>query len=101
MAPLWSKRFDSIDGSFLVPSLPGWPVSIRATATDYAPAFSPMVAVEPGKTRALDLTLTKGCSLTGTVVDEKGLPTPYVFLDAEARMGAGAQSDMSMEAAKI
>lgn len=99
-APLWSKRFDSIDGSFLVPSLPGWPVSIRATATDFAPAFSPMVAVEPGKTRTLDLTLTKGCSLTGTVVDEKGIPTPYVFLDAEARMGAGAQSDMSMEAAK-
>ncbi len=99
-APLWSKRFDSVDGSFLVPSLPGWPVSIRATATDFAPAFSPMVAVEPGKTRTIDLTLKVGCSLTGTVVDEKGAPTPYVFLDAEARMGAGATSDMSMEAAK-
>jgi hypothetical protein len=99
-APLWSKRFDSIDGSYLVPSLPGWPVSIRATATDFAPAFSPMVAVEPGKTRSIDLTMTVGCSLTGTVEDEKGVPTPYVFLDAEARMGAGATSDMSMEAAK-
>jgi hypothetical protein len=99
-APLWSKRFDSVDGSFLVPSLPGWPVSIRATANDFAPAFSPMVAVEPGKTRSLDLTLTVGCSLRGIVVDEKDVPTPYVFLDAEARMGAGAQSDMSMEAAK-
>jgi carboxypeptidase family protein len=99
-APLWSKRFDSVDGSFLVPSLPGWPVSIRATATDFAPAFSPMVAVEPGKTRSIDLTLTVGCSLTGTVEDEKGVPTPYVFLDAEARMGAGATSEMSMEAAK-
>ena len=99
-APLWSKRFDSVDGSFLVPSLPGWPVSIRATATDFAPAFSPMVAVEPGKTRTLDLTLTVGCSLTGIVEDEKGVPAPYVFLDAEARMGAGATSDMSMEAAK-
>jgi hypothetical protein len=75
-------------------------VSIRATATSYSPAFSPMVFVEPGKTRELDLTLAVGCSLTGTVVDEKGTPAPYVFLDAEARMGAGATSDMSMEAAK-
>lgn len=99
-APLWSKRFDSPDGSYRVPSLPGWPVSIRATATDYAPAFSTMVAVEPGKNRDIDLTMTVGCSLTGTVVDEKGAPAPYVLLDAEARMGAGATSDMSMEAAK-
>jgi hypothetical protein len=99
-APLWSKRFDSPDGSFLVPSLPAWPVSIRVTAANYSPAFSPMVFVEPGKTRELDLTLAAGCSLTGTVVDEKGAPAPYVFLDAEARMGAGAVSDMSMEAAK-
>lgn len=99
-APLWSKRFDSPDGSFRVPSLPAWPVSIRATATGFSPAFSPMVAVEPGKTRELDLTLTLGCSVTGTVVDEKGNPAPYVFLDAEARMGAGAQSEVSMEAAK-
>ena len=99
-APLWSKRFDSPDGSFRVPSLPAWPVSIRATATNYSPAFSPMVMVEPGKTRELDMTLAVGCSLTGTVVDEKGAPAPYVFLDAEARMGAGSTSDMSMEAAK-
>ena len=99
-APLWSKRFDSPDGSFLVPSFPAWPVSVRATAINYAPAFSPMVMVEPGKTQELDMTLTVGCSLTGTVVDEKGAPAPYVFLDAEARMGAGATSDVSMEAAK-
>lgn len=99
-APLWSKRFDSPDGSFLVPSLPAWPVSIRATATGYSPAFSRMVFVEPGKTQELDLTLAVGCSLTGTVVDEKGAAAPYVFLDAEARLGAGAASEVSMEAAK-
>ncbi len=99
-APLWSKRFDSPDGSFLVPSLPAWPVSIRATATGYSPAFSRMVFVEPGKTQEIDLTLAVGCSLTGTVVDEKGAAAPYVFLDAEARLGAGAASEVSMEAAK-
>jgi hypothetical protein len=99
-APLWSKRFDSPDGSFRVPSFPAWPVSIRATATGFSPAFSPMVAVEPGKTRELDLTLAVGCSLVGTVVDERGAAAPYVFLDAEARMGSGMTSEVSMEAAK-
>ncbi len=99
-APLWSKRFDNADGSFQVPSLPAWPVSIRATAIGHAPAFSPMLAVEPGKTREVDLTLPVGCSLAGTVKDERGAPAAYVFLDAEARMGAGMTSEVSMEAAK-
>lgn len=99
-APLWSKRFDSVDGTFQVPSLPAWPVSIRATAVGHAPAFSPMLAVEPGKTREIEITLAVGCSLVGTVQDERGAPAPYVFLDAEARMGAGMTSDVSMEAAK-
>jgi hypothetical protein len=99
-APLWSKRFDSTDGAFVVPSLPAWPVSLRATATGFAPAFSPMLAVEPGKSREVDLNLAVGCALSGTVVDEKGAPAAYVFLDAEARMGAGMTSDVSMEAAK-
>jgi hypothetical protein len=64
-------------------------VSLRATATGFSPAFSPRVAVEPGKTRELELTLMHGCSLVGAVEDEKGNPAPYVFLDAEARMAAG------------
>ncbi len=32
--------------------------------------------------------------------DERGAPAAYVFLDAEARMGAGMTSEVSMEAAK-
>jgi Carboxypeptidase regulatory-like domain len=99
-APLWSKRFESPDGSYRVSRLPAWPVSIRVTALDYAPAFSSMLLVEPGKVQTLDLTVASGCTLTGTVEDGKGASVAYAFLDAEARMGAGMSSEVSMEAAK-
>jgi hypothetical protein len=98
-APLWSKTFDSPDGSFRVARLPAWRSILRATAPGYAPTFSPLVRVEPSKTRAIDLTLTSGCTLEGRVQDRTGAPLPHVFVDAEARTGAGSVAESSLDAA--
>jgi hypothetical protein len=98
-APLWSERFDSPDGSFRVARLPNRPVILRATAADSAPAFSPLLVGEPGKTKEIELTVTSGCTLTGTVVDGRGAPVPAVFVDAESRRGGGMAGSASMDAA--
>jgi len=99
IAPLWSKTFDSPDGTFRVTELPSWKVTIRATASNYAPAFSPAVGVDPAKTRAVDLTMSPGCTVEGTVEDKSGVPLPGVFLDAESRKVSGAMLETSMDSA--
>src|SRR5262249_55466343 len=43
--PLWSKRFDSPDGSFSVNRLPAWGGLLRASTPGYAPGFSSPVKV--------------------------------------------------------
>ncbi|WP_437521824.1 carboxypeptidase-like regulatory domain-containing protein [Sorangium sp. So ce726] len=98
-APLLSKRFEGPDGAFRVDQLPGWPVLLRVTASDYAPTFSSLVYARAGESRNVDLTLSGGCTLTGTVHDEKGAPLAGVFLDAESRQAAGTASQWSMDAA--
>ncbi|WP_437850374.1 carboxypeptidase regulatory-like domain-containing protein [Sorangium sp. So ce363] len=98
-APLLSKRFEGPDGAFRLDQMPGWPVMLRVTASDYAPAFSELVHATAGETHKVDLTLSGGCTLTGTVHDEKGAPLAGVFLDAETREAAGAASQGSMDAA--
>ncbi|HVK65351.1 MAG TPA: carboxypeptidase-like regulatory domain-containing protein [Polyangium sp.] len=97
--PLFSKRFEGTDGTFEVDQLPAWPVVIRATAVDHAPAFSNAVNIEkPGDTREVELVLGEGCVLEGTVKDGAGRPLVDVFVDAEARFPGGV-SEVSMEAA--
>lgn len=97
--PLFSKRFESKDGTFEVDELPGWPVVVRATAVDHAPAFSSAINLaSPSDTREVELLLTDGCVLEGTVRDGAGKPLPNVFVDAEARFPGGV-SEVSMEAA--
>ncbi|WP_437323381.1 carboxypeptidase regulatory-like domain-containing protein [Sorangium sp. So ce381] len=98
-APLWSKRFDAADGAFRVEQVPGWPVFLRVTAADYAPVFSAPVHVGPDKTQNVELTLSHGCTLTGTVHDENGAPLVGIFLDAETRFTTGSSSQGSMDAA--
>ncbi|WP_437877662.1 MSCRAMM family protein [Sorangium sp. So ce513] len=98
-APLASRRFEAEDGAFLVDQLPGWPVILRVTAPDHAPAFSSLVRARAGETHDVDVTLSRGCTLTGTVRDERGAPLAGVFLDAEARPAAGMASQGSMDAA--
>ncbi|WP_437648967.1 carboxypeptidase regulatory-like domain-containing protein [Sorangium sp. So ce362] len=98
-APLLSKRFEGPDGAFHIDQLPGWAVILRVTASDYAPAFSSLVHTKADETRDIELTLTSGCTLTGTVRDESGAPVAGVFLDAEARRFAGVASQGSMDAA--
>lgn len=98
-APLWSERFDSPDGSFRFARLPNRPVILRATAADSAPAFSPLLVGEPGKTKEIELMVTSGCTLTGTVVDGRGAPLPAVFVDAESRRGGGMMGSSSLDAA--
>jgi hypothetical protein len=91
--PLWSKTFDSADGSFRVDQLPDWSVILKATAEDHAPAFSAQLAVEPGQTTDVNLSLSSGCTLTGKVEDRAGLPLPRVLVDAESRLVAGSSGD--------
>ncbi|WP_437586045.1 carboxypeptidase regulatory-like domain-containing protein [Sorangium sp. So ce1000] len=98
-APLLSKRFEGPDGAFRLDQVPGFPVLLRVTATDYAPTFSSFVYARAGETHNVDLTLSGGCTLTGTVHDEKGAPLAGVFLDAETRQAAGMVSQSSMDAA--
>jgi protocatechuate 3,4-dioxygenase beta subunit len=97
--PVWSKRFDSPDGSFRVDALPVWDVVIRATAEGYAPAFTEQIGLEPKGTATMELTLSRGCALTGKVVDKSGKALPHVYVDAESRLAAGEMSDLSMHAA--
>jgi hypothetical protein len=56
------------------------------------------VSVPVGTTRQVDLTLTRGCELTGKVASASGAPASRVIVDAEAQLGAGAvDGDMSVQ----
>jgi hypothetical protein len=96
--PLWSKAFESRDGSWKADQLPAWPVMVRASADDHAPAFSPPVGAHAGETREIELTMLDGCTLTGTVVDKKGNPLSGVLVNAEERVSAGSASDPTLQA---
>ncbi|WP_437689513.1 carboxypeptidase regulatory-like domain-containing protein [Sorangium sp. So ce176] len=97
--PLFSRVFESPDGSYRVAQLPSWPIILRATTAEHAPAFSPFVRVRPGEVEKVDLTLPKGCTLTGRAVDPSGAPLPGVFVDAESLLAAGQMSNVALEAA--
>ena len=94
---VFSRRFDSLDGSFSIDQLPVWDVVVRASAEGYAPAYSEDLGVKPGDTTKLELKLSRGCALAGKVEDPKGQPMPNVLVDAEARFGSGAFGDSAME----
>lgn len=98
-APLWSRTFDSADGTFRVQELPEWSIVVRATAQGYSSAFSQPMRIKAKETKSLDLTLKVGCSLAGVVEDKSGAPAPYVLLDAEARIIAGSASENSLQSA--
>jgi hypothetical protein len=99
--PVWSKTFDNPDGSFRITELPIWDVVIRATAEGYAPAFSEELSLSPTATATakLEMTLARGCVLSGKVKDKKGTPLPRVFVDAESRIAEGQLTDLAMHAA--
>jgi hypothetical protein len=97
--PVWSKRFESVDGSFRIDELPVWQAVIRATAEGYAPAFTEQLSLAPKTHGTVDLTLARGCVLTGTVKDKSGTPLPKVFVDAESQLAAGELTDLAMHAA--
>ncbi|XXX77060.1 carboxypeptidase-like regulatory domain-containing protein [Sorangium sp. So ce134] len=97
--PLFSRTFESPDGSFRIEQLPSWEFTVRATAAEFAPAFSPLTAVRPGDVEKVDLTLSKGCTLTGRAVDASGAPLQGVYVDAESLLVAGEMSNVAMEAA--
>lgn len=98
-APFVSRQFDAEDGAFRIAELPREGVFLRATAEGYAPALSEIVAVSEGKSPSIDLTLTKGCAMTGTVVDSDGAPLAEVLVDAELRRSAGVMGTTSVDAA--
>ncbi|MGK4009310.1 carboxypeptidase-like regulatory domain-containing protein [Sorangium sp. So ce1036] len=96
---LFSRTFESPDGTFRVDQLPSWDVIVRATAADFAPTFSPIVGVRAGDVEKMDLTLSRGCVLTGRVVDSSGAPLPGVYVDAESVIAAGEMTNLALEAA--
>jgi hypothetical protein len=95
---LWTRAFDSPDGSYEVTELPAWAVVLRASARDHAPAFSSPLRIEPAHDAAVDITLSNGCTLEGTVQDANGAPLPFVFVDAESRMQSSGMSELSVDA---
>jgi protocatechuate 3,4-dioxygenase beta subunit len=97
--PIWSKTFDSKDGSFQTSELPIWPVVVRASAPSFAPGFSSPLQVRPGDSRDVQLTLNAGCAIEGKVVDKEGNPVPKVLVNAEQRLNAGALTDPVIQAA--
>lgn len=97
--PLWSRSFDSADGSFRVEQIPGWEVLIRATAEGYATTLSPPIDLEREEVFDLEMTLTRGCVLSGRVEDREGAAQPRVLVDAEARLVSSALIDPSVPAA--
>lgn len=96
--PVWSKTFDSRDGTFEANQLPAWPVVVRASSTDHAPAFSKPMQLRTDETREITLTLTDGCVLEGKVVDKEGRPLPRVLVNAEERLTAGSVADPVIQA---
>jgi protocatechuate 3,4-dioxygenase beta subunit len=96
--PVWSKTFDSKDGSFEANQFPAWPVVVRASSVDYAPGFSKPMQIRPDETREVTLTLSDGCVLEGTVVDKDGHPLPKVLVNAEERLTAGTIADPVIQA---
>ncbi|APR88156.1 hypothetical protein A7982_13505 [Minicystis rosea] len=97
--PLWSRAFESADGSFRVPHVPTWPVIVRVMAEGYAPALSPPISVPPNTERELNLTLDEGCVVQGTARDAGGVPLPGVLVNAEERLTAGSLSDPVVQVA--
>ncbi|MFT3775218.1 MAG: carboxypeptidase-like regulatory domain-containing protein [Minicystis sp.] len=96
--PLWSKSFDSKEGTFVVDQLPAWPVVVRASSPDFAPGFSPPIQLRPIDTHDLTITLTEGCTLEGKVLDKQGNPLPRVVVNAEERLTAGSVTDPVLQA---
>ncbi|WP_438001625.1 carboxypeptidase-like regulatory domain-containing protein [Sorangium sp. So ce185] len=91
--PMYSQTFDSPDGTFRIDQIPPWDVILKATAEEHAPAFSEMLSVEHGQTGTVELSLSRGCALSGRVEDAQGTPLPGVFVDAESRLGSGSVSE--------
>jgi protocatechuate 3,4-dioxygenase beta subunit len=97
--PLSSTTFDSRDGTFRIDALPQWPVVLRASAPDHAPGFSSPIQSKPGDEREVELAISEGCVLTGTVVDRAGSPLGRVLVNAEERLTAGSIQDPTIQAA--
>lgn len=98
LAPLWSGTFDKPDGSFRIAEMPPLGVVVRASAAGYAPTFSKRIRMGPGEQRSIELTLSPGCTVEGTVATRSGQPLPEVFLDAEQRRTAGFLTEGAVDA---
>src|SRR5262249_10495782 len=96
--PVWSRSFESADGSFRADELPSWPFIVRASSPGFAAALSPSLSVRAGEEREEDLTLTEGCSVSGVVTDGT-VPLPGVLVNAEAREGSGTALDLTTQLA--
>lgn len=96
--PVWSKAFDSRDGTFEASQLPAWPVVVRASSPDHAPAFSKPMQLRSDETREITLALSEGCVLEGKVFDKEGNALPRVLVNAEERLTAGSIADPVIQA---
>jgi protocatechuate 3,4-dioxygenase beta subunit len=97
LPPAWSKSFETTDGYYRADGVAAWPVVVRVITDDWAPGLSQPVKVPPGETRDVDVTLSAGCTLTGTVADKQGNPLPRVLVNADERMATGSSMDPSFQ----
>ncbi len=88
------------DGAALFPRLPPGDWDVRASSEGLLPA-SATVSLAEGEVRSLRLVLERGASLSGTVVDDRGLPVPgasvWSFPHAVARGPFGDTRDPGMD----
>src|SRR5262249_45555364 len=80
LPPGWSNSCPPCGGSYRAADTPAWPLAGRVIPAAWAPGPSQPFTVPPGQTRDVDVTLSAGCTLTGTVVDKQGNALPRVLV---------------------
>ncbi len=89
-----TSRTDARGVATIKPVRPGW-VAVRATAAGYAPNTGYATIGSAGATGQIAITLRKGVTVSGRVIDESGKPIPK----ARVQPTGGSWADWTMETA--
>lgn len=99
-AAMSSMLVESAEGVFDMDELPAWPFFVRVAAEGYAPTFSKPLRVGADQVNDVEIMLSQGCLVEGTVKDEDGAPIGGVFINAESLMAMGQLNQVSVDAAR-
>jgi hypothetical protein len=84
-----SAWVSDLDGNFRLDDVPPGRVRLLARHPDFVEMLSDAISLEPGGTAELRLTLSRGASLAGRLLDELGRPVGRARIDAvSGRAGA-------------